>query len=158
MILTSTYISDTTIVSMLAKNNLSAWEHLYDKYAPMMYGAIFKITGNAPMAEEIFKECFLQLKENDNLSEVKVTLCPFLLRHAHSVTLNYLKKCGLASVLTGQASFNDDPLIQLLSSDSENISLKETFSTSDFIQEKVRKKLRKKFNNLRKKHSKKALD
>jgi DNA-directed RNA polymerase specialized sigma24 family protein len=153
MILTANSISDTTIVSMMTENNLSAWEHLYDKYAPMMYGAIFQITGDAAMAEEIFKKCFLELKENDDLLKVKTALCPFLLRHAHSATLNYLKNCGLASVVTGQASFNDDPLIQLLS--SENVTINE--SKSNFTQKKARKKLREEFNILRNQRKQKVI-
>ncbi len=159
MILTAApraFIPDTTIVTMLEENNLSAWEHLYDKYAPIMYGAIFQITGDGTMSEEIFKECFLQLKENNNLLEAKTALCPFLLRHAHSITLKYLKKSGLASVVSGQASFNDDPLIQLLSIEEGN-AIDKPESEPNVTQETARKKLREEFNNLRNQHRQKTL-
>ncbi len=60
-------ISAEEIVLMVENNNSLGWEHLYDRYSPMMYGAILRLTGNEKLAEEILTESFLQLKKNISL-------------------------------------------------------------------------------------------
>ncbi|MGQ0826778.1 MAG: RNA polymerase sigma factor [Bacteroidota bacterium] len=140
-------ISDVSIVSMLAENNSSAWEQLYDKYAPMMYGAIVQTTKDERIAEQIFKECFFQLKENKNISKIRGPLDAFLLKHTYSFTANYLK---LMELTNDANKFNNNRhLVQLLS--SRQISIK-TELQSEKDQKDARKKLREEFNHLRKQH------
>jgi hypothetical protein len=137
-------IPDSTIVAMLADNDINAWEQLYDKYAPMMYGAISKITRDERLAENIFRECFLQLKVNRNILKIRVDLCTFLLKHTHNFTFNYLNEMGLMYD-NGKINYND-PLMQLLS------SRQITFKAADVAgnpQLEARKKLREEFNRLR---------
>jgi len=141
-------ISDVTIVSMLAENNSSAWEQLYDKYAPMMYGAVVQTAKDERIAEQIFKECFFQLKENKNISKIRGPLDSFLLKHTYSFTSNYLKLMELTNGLNNKIDHNGH-LAQLLS--SRQISLKTELKT-DTDQQKARKKLREEFNQLRKQH------
>ena len=47
------------------KNNISTWEQVYDKYAPMMYGTIINMTHDEKMAGDILQEVFLDLKKKD---------------------------------------------------------------------------------------------
>lgn len=148
MMLTVNPISDVTIVSMLAENNSVAWEQLYDKYAPIMYGAVIQITKDERIAQQIFKECFLQLKENNHISSVRDPLGSFLFKHAQSFTLNYLKLLELTYNVNKTDAAND-PLIQLLS--ARKISLKPEFKPTT-EQLESRKQLREEFNSLRKQH------
>ncbi|MEO6166354.1 MAG: hypothetical protein ABIO98_02460 [Chitinophagales bacterium] len=79
---------------MIAVNNLEAWGHIYDKYAPAMYGIICSLTGDRTIAEEIFKDAFLELKEKQILSKDTSSLCPCLLRHTHIFCKTATKDMG----------------------------------------------------------------
>ncbi len=85
-------ISDQDIRSLIAENNFEAWELLYDKYAFAMRVIIRNLTDNKTIAEEIFKEAFLQLKEKQILSHFSYSLYSCLLRHTQLVTMQLLKE------------------------------------------------------------------
>lgn len=155
MMLTVNSTSDSTIVSMLAENNSSAWEQLYDTYSPLMYGAVFQITKDERIAEKIFKECFLQLKESKNISKIRGPLDLFLLKHAQSFTLNYFKLIELTTDKNKHLNHNSDPLIELL--ESQQITIKKSEQQSSSEQQAARKKLREEFNILRAQHKQNAL-
>jgi len=155
MMLTVNPISDVTIVSMLAENHSAAWEQLYDKYASMMYGAVIQITKDERIAEHIFKECFIQLKETKHISKVRDPLALFLFKHAQSFTLNYLKLVDLTHGASNKPNING-PLMRLLS--CKNISINsESKSQIAVEQAEARKKLREEFNHLRKQHQENIL-
>ncbi|MBA3704856.1 MAG: hypothetical protein H0W84_02835 [Bacteroidetes bacterium] len=152
MILSVHPISDSTIVSMLAENNSSAWEQLYDKHAPVMYGAVFKMVKDEKMAKEIFKECFLQLKGNKNILSIRTDLCPFLLKYVNGFTLDYLKLNQ--QLVTEKVSYESDRFSQVLT--SRHISVREEDFDITLEQKEARKKLREEFNQLREQHKRKV--
>jgi DNA-directed RNA polymerase specialized sigma24 family protein len=154
MMLTVNSNSDSTIVSMLTEKNSSAWEQLYDKYAPLMYGAVFQITKDDRVAEKIFKECFLQLKESKNISNVRGPLDFFLLKHAQNFTLNYFKLIELAVEVNKKENHNT-PLVEML--ESKQITVKRSEPVSTVEQKEARKKLREEFNLLRAQHKQNSL-
>ena len=97
-------IPDEQILLMFAENNLEAWEHLYDKYAPTMYGIIFSLSDDRTLAEDIFKEEFLQLKEKRILSGISHLLCSFLLRYTHTFARQQLKERGI--------DYSENPIVE----------------------------------------------
>ena len=87
--------SDQNILSMISENNLEAWGHVYDKYATEMFGVINKLTEDKKIAEEIFKEAFLQLKEKQILSKLKYSLYAWLLMYTQIFAQRLLKERGI---------------------------------------------------------------
>jgi hypothetical protein len=133
--------SDTEILSMLVENKKSAWAHLYDKYAPLMYGTILKMTGDETLAEAIFEIAFVELKERKILSPPHVDIRHSLLRYTYKITLKNLKVRGLkAHPLNAHY-----PLINLFY--FEQISLKEAATKLDITELAVLKQLRAEFNH-----------
>ena len=84
-------ISAEEIVSMIENNNFLGWQHLYDRYSAMMYGAILRLTSNEKLAEEILMESFLQLKENISLLKNRRPLYLQLLQHTYTTAAAILK-------------------------------------------------------------------
>lgn len=89
--------SDQVILSMISENSLDAWIFLYDKYAAAMFGTICKITEDKKIAEEIFKEAFIQLKEKQILSKLKYSLYPWLLKYTLIFAQKHLRGLGIIS-------------------------------------------------------------
>lgn len=111
--LNNQYQSDSKIVSMIANEQVKGWEYLYDKYSSSMYGIIYTLSKNKNIAEDIFVNLFLHLKEN---MEILITqnekLCTFLMQETLAFVRNDLKIKGLD---TDKDSLSDMPkLIQLL--------------------------------------------
>ena len=59
MIIKKNVIDDAIIVMLLKQNISKGWEQLYDKYAPMMYGAILRIVDDKELADEILIRLFI---------------------------------------------------------------------------------------------------
>ncbi|MEO6190803.1 MAG: hypothetical protein ABIO44_11035 [Saprospiraceae bacterium] len=137
-------ISDQNILSMIAENNLEAWGHLYDKYAPAMFVIICNLTDDRTLAEEIFKETFLQLKEKQILSNVNYSLCFCLLRHTHLSARQQLKERGRTC---SSSPFEESSLINMLC--SQDLSFKQAASNFNITEEEAKIKLRLEFLELR---------
>lgn len=91
-------ITDSSVMYKLQTSNQSGWHQLYDKYAPIIYGSIVKIIPDKEMANQIFQECFINLKKTDILTQTKKSLPLFLLQHTYRFTIYYLKMKGLSPV------------------------------------------------------------
>ncbi len=92
---TNEKISDLQIISMLMVDHLLAWEQLYDQYAAPMYGLICALTDDKILAEEIFMDAFVQLKERKVLENTKTGLAPVLLGYTFSHATKHLKEIGI---------------------------------------------------------------
>lgn len=137
-------ISDQNILSMIAENNLEAWEYLYDKYAPAMFGIICNLTMDRKIAEDVFKETFLQLKEKQILSKVTYALCPYLLRHTNTFAKQQLKE---RNIDCSKNPIEETSLINILC--SQSINIKEVASRFNITVEEFKNKLRAEFLELR---------
>ena len=87
--------SDFKLVSELLDNKQTAWEQLYDTYAPMMYGSILNITGDEKTACDLFQQAFIELRNREMLLRIQASLCISLVKHCCNITLKYLKMKGL---------------------------------------------------------------
>ncbi len=129
---------------MIAENNLEAWRHIYDKYAPAMYGVICGLTDDRTLTEEIFTEAFLQLKEKQILSKVSYSLCLCLLRHTHVFARQQLKERGIT---LSKSPMEETSLIKILC--SQHITIKEIASIFKITEQEAKKKLHLEFLELR---------
>lgn len=91
----SNNISDKDILYMLAEKQPQAWEYLYDKYAPVMYGMIHNLAGEKPLAEKILIAAFVQLKKEWNFLKITNALCARLLRYTYDFAIRQLKSYGI---------------------------------------------------------------
>ena len=148
MTLQNNHISDERMLTMLNKKDANAWVHLYDKYAAAMYSIVWHFTDNNEVANKIFTEAFLQLKEKNTLSKVEYALCPFLLRYMHNFASQYLKKSGINPLQTSKAV--DSQLIHLLCTQCN--SIKDAASKLNITEEAAIKNLQREFLVLRNKN------
>ena len=130
---------------MLAKNNLAAWEHIYDKYAAVMYGVIDKLTPDKNLSEEILVNVFLQLKEKHNFSGPSHSLCAFLLRYTYNFAITQIN----SKKVNRQPVFFPDQkdIIGLLCTKCP--SLNNAANTLNINSEEARLKLQEEFLSLR---------
>lgn len=97
MCLQNKLLSEKQIIAMLHDNNPLAWGNLYNKYASAMYGLIYNLTEDKLLAEEIFTNAFLELKQKQILSKIKYALYPIILRYTYSYTIKHLRIFGINS-------------------------------------------------------------
>ena len=131
-------ILDKEIIALLSKKNDTAWKLLYEKYAPMMYGIILEMTGNAEMAEKILNETFRELKEKKKLLQVHTAICHRLLMHAYRMALRHLTAHDLSPVKCDQRN-KKYPLTKLLC--FEGATLKDAAASSGLDESEAFKKL-----------------
>ena len=148
MTLQINHISDERMLTMFNKNDANAWVYLYDKYAAAMYSIVWHFTDNNEVANKIFTEAFLQLKEKNILSKVGYALCPFLLRYMHNFASQYLKKSGINPLQSSKAV--DSQLIHLLCTQCN--SIKDAASKLNITEDVALKNLRREFLVLRNKN------
>ena len=73
-------ISEHDLIALLQKNEKGAFEFLYDRYAPALYGIICKLVEDKWLANEILKKSFVQIWHQ--LAKVQPLSCNlFLLMH-----------------------------------------------------------------------------
>lgn len=137
---------DAQLMPMFAQNDPSVWEHIYDNYAPLMYGTILKLTEDEAIAGELLERAFLDLKRDNILSRVSTTICHKILRHTYKVTINHLKSLGLASSIT-QSAVENNKHINLFYFEETN--LKDAALSTNLTEREVKKNLRAEVNNLR---------
>ena len=110
----------------------------YDKYAPLIYGSIFRLTLNEPIADKVFFESFIGIYDNSVNSKKSGSAIPCLLRSVYSTTLQKLKQSGLKPVedIPGKESC----LLDLLC--NKVISLQEAATIIGISEMEARRKLR----------------
>lgn len=75
-------ITDTEIVSLIEEKLKIGWELLYDKYAPITYGFILRITDDEAIADEVLMETFTKLSLDKKSLSFNKSLCSSLLNVA----------------------------------------------------------------------------
>lgn len=137
---------DAALIPMFAKNDPSVWEHIYDNYAPMMYGTILKLTQNETLAGELLEQAFLDLKKKNILLQVSNTICHKILRHTYDLTVNHLKTIGVSPKKI-QISNADSSHVNMFY--FEGASLKDAANSTNSTEQEVKKNLRAEVNHLR---------
>jgi hypothetical protein len=105
-------IADTAIISLLHNNNPEGWECLYDKYAPILFGAIFRIIPNKKKAKNLLMKSFIALKDTALVTQTNKSLLQFLLHHTYSFCIKQLSVQDI-NLLEEKLYDTDYPLINL---------------------------------------------
>ena len=140
--------SNEEIIAMLQQNNPAVWSHLYDKYAPAMYGMICSLAANRTVAEQIFEDAFHELKERQVLATVKFALYPALLRFIYAYAAEQLKQYGIPPHQSTPCK--EAKLIHLFCTQCS--SLAEASSILNIPEAEIKRKLHSEFLELRNKN------
>lgn len=54
-------IKDHELIKLLQQKNMSAYEFIYDRYAPLLYGVICKLVKDDVKAEKVLKKSFIEI-------------------------------------------------------------------------------------------------
>jgi hypothetical protein len=79
--------TDAEIIALLRAGTYTGWEHLYNKYAALMYGTIMRQVGfNHITAGELLTQSFLDLKNEGLFSPLPgQSLTVYLVQHCYQV-------------------------------------------------------------------------
>jgi RNA polymerase sigma-70 factor (ECF subfamily) len=84
--------SDATLVDRLLHRDVSAFEELYDRHSRIVYALVVRILQQAPTAEEVVQDVFLQLWRNAALYQsARGPFVPWLLTLARNRALDNLR-------------------------------------------------------------------
>lgn len=146
MLPTNIHQLDAELMPMFAKNDPSVWEHVYDNYAPLMYGTILKLTEDEVIAAELLEQAFLDLKRKNILSRISNTICHKILSHTYKLTVNHLKTIGLTPSKI-QSTHDNTTHINLFY--FEGTTLKDAAKSTNLTEQEVKKNLRAEVKHLR---------
>ena len=142
MLLYKNHQANTTFMPKIVQHNESGWSYIYDKYAPIMYGTILKMTGDEDIVEDILEEVFVELYTKKLLAPDHTALCHSLLRHTFKSTIKHLEAKGKKV----QQTFNEHyPIINLFY--FEQVTVKEAAKKSGLPEQEVLQSLRTEFNH-----------
>ena len=128
---------------VIKKNQLDMreWEKIYDKYSIPLFTLICNLTDDRIIAEEIFTETFVRLKDRLQLSEANYSLCAQLMRHTYITAMHQLKRNGIKPKVWH--SPEETKLIHLLCTQCN--SLHEVALMMNITKDQAKKKLHENF-------------
>jgi RNA polymerase sigma-70 factor, ECF subfamily len=84
--------SDAMLVDRLLQKDVSAFEELYDRHSRIVYALVVRILQQAPTAEEVVQDVFLQLWRNAaQYQAARGPFVPWLLTLARNRALDHLR-------------------------------------------------------------------
>jgi RNA polymerase sigma-70 factor, ECF subfamily len=84
--------SDATLVDRLLHRDVNAFEELYDRHSRIVYALVVRILQQAPTAEEVVQDVFLQLWRNAaRYQSARGPFVPWLLTLARNRALDHLR-------------------------------------------------------------------
>ena len=93
--LNSTFNTDQQILEHLAKNDVRAFDFLYNKYFSKLYGAVYKRLQNRELTEEVVQELFISLWERRGVLTISTTIETYLFSSVKYLVIAQYKKNNL---------------------------------------------------------------
>ena len=93
--LSTTFNTDQQILEHLAKNDVQAFDFLYNKYFPKLYGAVYKRLQNRELTEEVIQELFISLWERRGVLTISTTIETYLFSSVKYLVIAQYKKNNL---------------------------------------------------------------
>ncbi len=82
-------INDRTIVTLIRKGDHSACKVVYDKYAPLLYGIIYRIVKDQAVAENLLERTITKIwKEQVSYDPEKLSLCTWMMNIARNLAID----------------------------------------------------------------------
>jgi len=104
-------LSDEILVSQVAQGNSDALETLYDRYASIILGLSFKVTGDRSMAEDVLQETFWRVwKSAATYQSQRGTFTSWLFRIARNLAVDAYRRQNVRPQALYRADAND-PLV-----------------------------------------------
>ncbi|MBK7388513.1 MAG: sigma-70 family RNA polymerase sigma factor [Bacteroidia bacterium] len=122
--------SEDDLVVLLQKGSEEAFNLLYDRYSPTLYGIVVKIVRDEEVAQDVLQDGFLKIWKNiSNYDKSKGTLFTWLLNIVRNTAIDYLRSGHVKNQIR-----IDDPNVSIAEPESVNIShdhigLKEAIQT-----------------------------
>lgn len=87
------YLSEQTMVELLKEDSLKAFNILYDRYAPALFGAIMRITSEQTLAENVLQQTFTELWNNkQTYKSFKERMFTWMFKIARKLAVNNVRK------------------------------------------------------------------
>lgn len=87
--------SEEELVALLQARNQSAFSYLYDNYAAALYGIIFRMIEDTPLAEDILQEAFIKIWNNfKQYDNSKGRLFTWMINITRNLTIDTLRSKG----------------------------------------------------------------
>ena len=87
--------SEEELVYLLKERDQSAFSYLYDNYAAVLYGIIFKMLDNRELAEDVLQEAFVKIWNNfSNYDSIKGRLFTWMLNLTRNLTIDTIRSKG----------------------------------------------------------------
>ena len=93
--LNTTFNTDQQILEHLAKNDVQAFDFLYNKYFSKLYGAVYKRLQNRELTEEVVQELFISLWERRGVLTISTTIETYLFSSVKYLVIAQYKKNNL---------------------------------------------------------------
>ena len=93
--LSTTFNTDQQILEHLAKNDVQAFDFLYNKYFSKLYGAVYKRLQNRELTEEVVQELFISLWERRGVLTISTTIETYLFSSVKYLVIAQYKKNNL---------------------------------------------------------------
>ncbi len=84
--------SNTELLKLLRKGDISAFDIIYKKYSRRLYGFVFRFVKQEADTEEIVQEVFVKIWQGRDKINVYSSFESFLFTIAHNAMVNLLKK------------------------------------------------------------------
>ena len=87
--------SEEELVALLRDRNPSAFSYLYDNYAGALYGIIFRMVEDTPLAEDILQDAFIKIWNNfTQYDNTKGRLFTWMMNITRNFTIDTLRSKG----------------------------------------------------------------
>lgn len=87
--------SEEELVALLRDRNQSAFSYLYDNYAAALYGVIFRMVEDTPLAEDILQDAFIKIWNNfAQYDHTKGRLFTWMMNITRNLTIDTLRSKG----------------------------------------------------------------
>lgn len=83
---------EAELIKLAAEGNPKAFRLLVNRYLPLVYGYLFRMTQNHELSEEMAQETFVKAYQNLKKFDRTRTFKPWLLRIASNTTISELRK------------------------------------------------------------------
>lgn len=84
--------TENELVTLLKKNNREAFEYLYDRYSPALYGIILKIVKDDEKAADVMQDAFLKIWKNmESYNSDKGSLFTWILNVSRNTAIDKLR-------------------------------------------------------------------
>ena len=85
-------LSDQQLIERIAAGDRQAFEQLYDRYAPMVFGLALRTLGNRESAEEAVQEIFWRVWQRAKSFDQSRALAPWLFGIAHNYCIDEIRR------------------------------------------------------------------